>query len=129
VRSGRHILQAFKPWSSLQDGKTLATCGLDLTIKLWNLETLAERTRIRCHGPEAIALSLSPDGKTLVTLNRHNWLNVWDIATGDFIVTLGPNTPAPLDLRFSPDGSTLATRVVAHGPNAVVHLWPAPRED
>jgi len=111
------------------DGKTLATSGLDHSIKFWDVETLAERDMILGPDTEAVALSFDPQGRTFVSLDRAHAVSVWDIATGEFVFRLGQNSHPTVDVRFSPDGSTLATRVMGHGPNSVIHFWPAPRED
>ena len=53
---------AFSP-----DGRTLATGGVDRTIKLWNVATGKEHATLSGHAGEVRSLAFSPDGKELVS--------------------------------------------------------------
>ncbi len=120
------------------DGKTLATSGLDRTVKSWDVETLGERGRVLVLQTEPVALSFDPTGRTLVCLERpspndEQHLSVWDIASREPGLGLGPNPRVQYkvyDAQFSPDGSALATRVLGHNQEQYsIQLWPAPRDD
>lgn len=107
-RSGITCL-AFTP-----DGKTLASCSEDSTIKLWDTSTGHERITLPPESAASCAVFV-PDGQTLVTGGVDGTVRVWDWATGreQFVLT-GPSSvgypgPVPVvSLTSTPDGKTLA---------------------
>jgi RNA polymerase sigma factor (sigma-70 family) len=102
------------------DGKTLATCGYEGCIRLWDPATgHVVRTISKEHIDQMEGLSLSRDGKSLATLARWHrpgpWPNtvqvshsveVWDLATGQ--TTASVANASPLQAALSPDGKTVA---------------------
>src|SRR5437588_554658 len=50
---------AFSP-----DGKTLASSGLDMTVRLWEVGTGKERSALKGHTNFIHSVCFSPDGKT-----------------------------------------------------------------
>ena len=58
------------------DGRTIASVGGDLTVRLWDPETAQERLSLRSEQP--VRLAFSPDGRTLVNwYDRGSPLWVW----------------------------------------------------
>ncbi len=73
------------------DGKTLATGGKDMLIKLWDLESGAELPDLKGHKTEVYQLAFNPDGKTLTTSGSDHTVRVWDYRTGAMVRTVeGP---------------------------------------
>jgi RNA polymerase sigma factor (sigma-70 family) len=100
------------------DGKTLASCGLDDTVRLWDI---ASGKTLQCmrhdHGPAALAFSL--DGKTLVA--ARTGLSFWEVPTGKKVLEFEGANDLTVDfLAFSPDGKTLAASC-RH--SHMIHLW------
>jgi DNA-binding beta-propeller fold protein YncE len=98
---------AFSP-----DSKTLATAGVDKTVRVWDLATAREVLKLEQPG-EAVGVAFSPDGKTLVATSS---------GEGGAVIAWHRDTGKPLwryadpklggwpgAVRFSPDGQ----RVVA----------------
>lgn len=59
------------------DGKTLATAGIDGTIKLWDYHTGEELLQLTSHKNEVHSLAFSPDGHYLVSGDKSGIIYVW----------------------------------------------------
>ncbi len=65
------------------DGKTLATGGLDGTIRLWDVETGKFIKCLLGHNSYVYRLAWSPDGNTLASAGAHDGsCGLWDVKTG-----------------------------------------------
>jgi WD40 repeat protein len=82
---------AFSP-----DGGTLASCSMDGTIKLWNLQTLQEVCTITFDVKPALGkeigvqgVGFAPDGNSIWAFSRSGILKYWRAATPDEIAAAG----------------------------------------
>jgi tRNA A-37 threonylcarbamoyl transferase component Bud32 len=64
-------------WSP--DGRTLASCGLDGFVRLWNTETLQCRAAWRAHEDEVNIVRFSPDGRGLATASDDGSVRLWTL--------------------------------------------------
>ncbi|NJL35701.1 MAG: WD40 repeat domain-containing protein [Leptolyngbyaceae cyanobacterium RM2_2_4] len=101
------------------DGKTLATTGLDKIIKLWNLET-AELilTFPTDHEYPIHSLTFSPDGETLASGSSDNTVKLWN-REGELLHTLTGHESTVFSLQYSPNGKILATSDL----DSTVNVW------
>jgi WD40 repeat protein len=102
------------------DGKTLAVSGRDGLVRVWDVTTGKEQSRLdRKDGPGANSLALSWDGKLLAETSGLR-TTVYDAATGKQLSRFSEAAPAPgpggrmvrgtmlpYRVEFGPDGKTL----------------------
>jgi WD40 repeat protein len=113
-------------WSP--DGRTLASCGLESTIWLWDVTTGHDRTGLQGHQTEVTGLVFTPDSQRLFSSSEDGGLRVWDVSaslntgvtSGQCIRVLQGYTASLYDVAWSPDGKWLAAggtdrQVTVHG--------------
>ncbi len=106
------------------DGKTLASAGQDVAIRLWDTTTGRERARFPLPGGrgEVRQLAFSPDGKVLAFTGLEQVVFLWDAATGKPLHELrlpprvGKGSPR---FALAPDGKKLAS----WSPDFTIRLW------
>ena len=104
---------AFSP-----DSRRLASCSLDRTVRLWQIDSGACRV-LRGHTDEVFAVAFHPDGTRLATAGRDRAVWLWDLARGEEVARLPGHTSYVWSLAFSPDGATLASG----SGDSTVRLW------
>ncbi len=67
------------------DGKMLASGGVDKIIKLWNIITGKVIRNLEDHTDWVNSICLSSDGKTLVSGSYDEYIIVWNVVTGKVI--------------------------------------------
>ena len=105
---------AFSP-----DGKTLATCGYDRLIKLWDVDSGQLIRELKDHSDAVYGVAFSPDGTLLASGSADRAVKVWQVADGKRLYTLSDSTDWVYSVAWSPDGHDLA----AAGVDKSVRVW------
>ena len=101
---------AFSP-----DGKTLASCSRDGTIRLWNPATGTHKRTLTGtlfgdygHTFSVYSVVFSPDGR-IIAGGQNSFISLWDAHTGTHQQILAGHRAPAFNLSFSPDGTILAS--------------------
>jgi WD40 repeat protein/HEAT repeat protein len=133
---GAVVTMAFDP-----EGRRLATCSLDGSVRVWDIVAGEELLCFRGHSQEPSSLSFSPDGKRIASscsqveteeLNligappgkkpeRSGEILVWDSRTGEKLLEMGREHHGVLSVAFHPDGK----RLFSTGYDRAVRVWDA----
>ncbi|HQP04294.1 MAG TPA: ankyrin repeat domain-containing protein [Bacteroidales bacterium] len=101
------------------DGKLLASCSDDNTIKIWDYPSGVLIKTFAGQHQEISCISFSEDGRLLVSADETGEMNLWDVCSGVLLRTFGENNGSFESIAFSPDGRYIATI----DDNAYCKLW------
>lgn len=97
------------------DGKSLATCGMDGNIFVWDVASGQMKSSMKGHAGNVIEVSFSPNGRMLASAGSDGTARVWDVSTGNqlrvFTADVHPNKGISQKgisfATFSADNNTL----------------------
>jgi len=89
------------------DSKTVATAGVDKTVRLWDIQKGEEIARLN-HDDEVWNLSFSPDGRIIATASGGT-VQLWNTQSDQELPHFFHDSWDVFDVVFSSDGRTIAT--------------------
>ena len=102
-----------------RDGASLASAGIDGTVRLWDPTTGAAGATLAGHDRGVSAVAFSPDGAVLASAGSDGSVRLWDTTTGVAGASLSSHRGEVKALAFSPDGAGLASA----SEDGTVRLW------
>src|SRR5260221_7616860 len=94
---------AFSP-----DGTTIASCGNQSAIGLYNASTAAETAELKLADDTICSLAFSPDGSMIAAGTRQGSVALWDVKSGTQRGRLNRQKYSVCSVTFSPDETTVA---------------------
>lgn len=100
------------------DGQTLASCGSDSTINLWNLGNNRFTRSFVGHTSNVLSLAVTPDSKILAS-GALDGIRLWDLLQQRPLATLVRFDNFIYSLAISPDGQTL----ISGDRRGIIKFW------
>jgi WD40 repeat protein len=124
VQTGKRVLALTHPAGVLAvavsaDGRTIASSGADLTIKIWDVEARREKWTIQQAGQRFTCMVFSHDGRWLLTGSLDGNIKVWDMKTGSLVRTLRGHTRGVSGIALHGDGRVL----MSAGLDGTIRVW------
>ncbi len=91
------------------DGLLVASCGEDMTVRLWSTEAGTQLHTLTGHEGAVMGVDIAPDGKTVASCSEDKTIRLWDTTTGQLQRTLTGHASAVWTVAYAPDGQYLAS--------------------
>jgi FOG: WD40 repeat len=100
------------------DGKTLASCGWDRTVRLWDTAGRNPPKVLTGHTSFVSSVSFSPNGKLVASVGGDLTVKLWEVETGKELKTLRGYGDFVEPFAFGKDNKILLT-----GSDNIMHAW------
>jgi WD40 repeat protein len=91
------------------DGTHIASCGEDMTVRLWSTFSGSLLHTITGHEGAVMGVDISPDGNMIASCSEDKTVRIWDAHTGQPLRTLAGHSSAVWTVAFSIDNRMLAS--------------------
>ena len=91
------------------DGLLVASCGEDMTVRLWSTEAGTLLHTLTGHEGAVMGVDIAHDGKTVASCSEDKTIRLWDTSTGQLRQTLMGHQSAVWTVAYSLDNQYLAS--------------------
>jgi WD40 repeat protein len=91
------------------NGKHIASCGEDMTVRLWTTDSGELLHTISGHEGAVMGVDIAPDGKIVASCSEDKTVRLWDALTGKAVRILEGHSSAVWTVAFSLDNFMLAS--------------------
>lgn len=91
------------------DGVKIASCGEDMTVRLWSTRSGALLHTLGGHEGAVMGVDISPDGAFVASCSEDKTVRIWDVATGQQTRVLQGHSSAVWTVAYSLDNRMLAS--------------------
>ncbi len=91
------------------DGTKIASCGEDMTVRLWSTEAGAMLQTLTGHEGAVMGVDISPDGQAIASCSEDKTVRLWNARTGQATAILQGHSSAVWTVAYSLDNTMLAS--------------------